>query len=217
MKVDKGILLGALALLLAFFVVVGLAHLGRLGGAGDRAVTMIDTRFSLVDHTGRRVTERDFRGKYLLIYFGYTHCPELCPTSLQVMSDALERLGGHADDVIPLFITIDPERDTVARMAEYVGHFDRRTIGLTGDAQELASVSKAFRIQSSRVTNGEAIDFDHSTSVFFIGRDGRFISTFTYGVDGSTMARAIRVAMTPSGENRQTRFAQLVSTTYARP
>lgn len=212
MKFDKGIVMGAGAFLFAALVVVGLSLPDLAGRSRLSRPVLIDTRFSLIDHTGRRVTDKDFRGRYLLVYFGYTHCPELCPTSLQVISDALVALGGLADDVVPLFITLDPERDTVQRMAEYVGNFDKRTIGLTGDPQEIAMVSAAFRIQSTRIATGDAVDFDHSTSVFLIDRDGKFVTTFTYGVDSDTMAQTIRVAMTPSGEIRLTQFAQVPST-----
>lgn len=198
MKIDRSIFVLAAAAGLALLTVVGIAQLsGGRGGHGptggeSQGKALVGGHFSLVDHTGKRVTDQDYRGKYLLVYFGYTHCPEICPTSLQSVADAMQRLGRLADEIVPLFVTVDPERDSVAAMAEYVGNFDPRTVGLTGSKEELAEASKAYRVYAKKVVTDSSVDFDHSSIVFLMDRTGDYVSHFGYGVDGERMAEAIR-------------------------
>ena len=103
--------------------------------------------FSLVDHTGRSVTHQDFLGRFMLIFFGYTHCPDICPTDLLVMSQALDMLGAAGERVQPIFITIDPERDTPRVMAEFVAHFHPRLVGLTGAPEQVAAAAEVYRVR----------------------------------------------------------------------
>jgi cytochrome oxidase Cu insertion factor (SCO1/SenC/PrrC family) len=107
---------------------------------------LIGGPFSLTDQTGRPVTDADYRGRYMLIYFGFTFCPDVCPTELQVMATALDQLGRQADEVQPIFITIDPERDTPSQLAGYVSQFHPRMAGLTGTPEQIASVARAYRV-----------------------------------------------------------------------
>ena len=102
--------------------------------------------FTLLDHTGRTVSDTDFGDDFLLIYFGYTTCPDVCPTALLVMTQALDELGPQGERVRPLFITIDPERDTQAVMADYVAHFHPRLVGLTGSPEQVAVAAKAYLV-----------------------------------------------------------------------
>jgi protein SCO1/2 len=160
---------------------------GNQGSAG-----LIGGSFSLTDHTGKSVTEKDFKGKYQLIYFGYTYCPEICPMSLQSVADAMELLGPVADAITPLFITVDPERDTPEQLASYVENFDHRMVGLTGTPAEISAAKKAFRVYSKKVVSEDAVDFDHSAITFLMDRDGHYLAHFAYGVSGEAMAERIR-------------------------
>ncbi len=120
------------ALVMLSFLLGGLVAMAVLPGGRDRLFSGLPTAgkalvggpFSLVDHTGRKVTDKDFRGRYMLVYFGFTYCPDVCPSGLQVIAAALQKLGPKADRITPIFITVDPERDTPAQLAEYVKSFD---------------------------------------------------------------------------------------------
>ena len=114
-------------------------------------IALVGGPFSLTDQNGRKVTEKDFRGKYMLVFFGYTYCPDVCPTELQVMSAALEDMGTKADAIQPVFISIDPARDTPDVLKQYVANFHPRLMGLTGTAEEVAAVAKAYRVFYGKV------------------------------------------------------------------
>jgi cytochrome oxidase Cu insertion factor (SCO1/SenC/PrrC family) len=156
---------------------------------------LIGGPFSLIDQTGRPVTDADYRGRYLLIYFGYTYCPDVCPTELQVMSAALDQLGPKGDQVQPVFITVDPERDTASQLAEYVAQFHPRMAGLTGTPEQIAAAARAYRVYYSKAP-GKAGDgyytMDHSSFVYLMGPDGRFLEAFAHGTTADQMAQAIR-------------------------
>ncbi len=161
--------------------------------------------FSLTDHTGRRVTDADFRGKFLLVFFGYTYCPDVCPTAMANVSLVMEALGEDADAVQPLFISIDPQRDDPAEMADFVGQFDPRIIGLTGTPEEIAEVARKYRVYYRKVTakelgeesSGDDQDYlmDHSAYLYLMGPDGQFLEVFTHTQDPAEIARAIRAAI----------------------
>jgi cytochrome oxidase Cu insertion factor (SCO1/SenC/PrrC family) len=156
---------------------------------------LIGGPFSLTDQTGRPVTDADYRGRHMLIYFGFTFCPDVCPTELQVMASALDQLGRQADQVQPLFITVDPERDTPSQLAGYVSQFHPRMAGLTGTPEQIAAAARAYRVYYSKVP-GKADDgyytMDHSSFVYLMGRDGRFLEAFAHGTTPDKMAQAIR-------------------------
>ena len=107
--------------------------------------------FELIDHAGRTRTERDFRGQLMLVYFGFTYCPDICPTDLQAIGLALDKLGKDGDSVQPLFITVDPERDTPEHLAEYVPMFHPRLIGLTGGAEAIRKAADAYKVYYAKV------------------------------------------------------------------
>ncbi len=175
------------------------------------APPVIGGPFSLIDQTGKRVTDADFRGRYMLVYFGYTYCPDVCPTGLSVMSQALDILGPKGERVQPIFITVDPERDTPEVMADYVANFHPRLIGLTGSPDEIRAAAKAYRVYYEKVYSqlaqrGETEDADlgdpesdylmsHSASTFLMGPDGRYIRVFAYGTSAEDMAAGIAEAM----------------------
>lgn len=144
--------------------------------------------FSLIDHTGKRVSDKDFRGKYMLVSFGFTFCPDICPSGLQVISAALDKLGPKADKLVPLFITLDPERDTPAVLAAYVPSFHSRLVGLTGTLDEIAAATKQYRVYHKKVQDAKstsAYTIDHSALIYLMGPDGAYIAHFTHstGVD----------------------------------
>jgi protein SCO1/2 len=166
--------------------------------------------FSLVDHTGRAVTDEDFLGRFILVFFGYTYCPDVCPTDLQVMSSALEILGPAGERVQPIFITIDPERDTTEVLASYVGHFHPRLVGLTGTPEQVAAIAKIYRVRYRKFyplvldeddeggggTSGEEDNsqylIDHTGATYLIGPDGGGLSLFHHGITPEEMAADIR-------------------------
>ena len=149
--------------------------------------------FALTDQRGERVTDVDLRGHYLLIYFGYTYCPDVCPTELQDMARALDLLGDKASRVTPVFITIDPARDRVAVMADYVAHFHPRLIGLTGTDAEIAQAAKAYRVYYAKVestgdVDGDSYLMDHSSYIYLVDPEGRFLTVYSYGQSPEDMA-----------------------------
>jgi len=150
--------------------------------------------FSLTDHTGRRVTEADFTGKLGLIYFGFTYCPDVCPTELGIMASALDLLGPDAGRVMPVLITIDPARDTQAALADYVARFHPALIGLTGTDEEIAQAARAFRVYYRKVQPPNASDYvmDHSSFIYLVGPDGRVRQLFRPNMAPEAIAAAIR-------------------------
>lgn len=153
--------------------------------------------FTLTNQNGDRVSRSDFAGSYLLIYFGYTFCPDVCPTSLSVMTQALDRLEEEAPEkaaaVQPLFITVDPERDSVEVLKQYVEFFHPRLIGLTGTLDEIDQVAKDYRIYVKKVRDESATDYlvDHSSTLILLGRDGEFIRLFSHGTPPQEIATAL--------------------------
>lgn len=148
--------------------------------------------FTLIDHTGKTRTETDFRGKLLLVYFGFTYCPDICPTDLQAMTVGIEKLGTSGDAVQPLFITVDPERDTVDHLAQYVSLFHSRLIGLTGTAAQVHRAANAYRVHYARVTIGANYTIDHSAFIYMMGRDGTYLGFFPPGTSPDQIATVIR-------------------------
>ena len=139
--------------------------------------------FQLTDHKGRRVTDADFRGKHMLIMFGFTYCPDICPSGLQVMSAALEQLGAKADRIVPVFVSVDHERDTPEQLALYVASFHPRLVGLTGSAEEIAAAAKAYRVYYKKVVDEKTtagFTYDHSALMYLMGPDGRYVAHFSH-------------------------------------
>jgi cytochrome oxidase Cu insertion factor (SCO1/SenC/PrrC family) len=152
-------------------------------------------QFTLTDHHGRTVTEADFRGRTLLVYFGYTYCPDVCPTTLSSIVDAMSLLGEGADALVPILITIDPERDSAAALADYVGAFDPRIIGLTGTPEQIAAAARPFRVYYERNGTGADYTMDHSAFTYLLGPDGRRLEAFPHGTQAKEMAQALAARM----------------------
>jgi cytochrome oxidase Cu insertion factor (SCO1/SenC/PrrC family) len=150
--------------------------------------------FDLIDHTGQRRTDADFRGKLVVIYFGYTHCPDVCPTELQAISLALDELGMAADRVQPLFITVDPERDTPSVLADYVSSFHARLVALTGPAPAIQKVALAYRVFFTKsVARPDGYAIDHTGFIYLVGKDGRYIDFLPPGLAPERIVEALRL------------------------
>lgn len=156
--------------------------------ATDISGAMPALDFSLTRaNDGKPVSAADYRGKVVVLYFGYTHCPDVCPTTLANLADVLQKLGGRADDVRVLFVTVDPGRDGPALMKTYVNSFAPQIDGLRGSDNQLTTLARRYRVAYS-VTPGANYEVMHSNAVFFFGRDGkaRLVSTQTDDVAGLT-------------------------------
>ncbi|HVC60169.1 MAG TPA: SCO family protein [Acetobacteraceae bacterium] len=183
------------------FAVVGLLAAVLLLGAGgflwltgDTGGPAIGGPFTLENSSGKTVTDRDFRGKYMLVYFGYTYCPDVCPTTLNAMAAALDKLGPKTKDLWPIFITIDPQRDTPEVMKQYTAAFTPALIGLTGTPAQIAKVAREYRVYYAKHVTGPGpndYSMDHSSIIYLMGPDGRFIAPIPAEDSGSEMATAI--------------------------
>jgi cytochrome oxidase Cu insertion factor (SCO1/SenC/PrrC family) len=148
--------------------------------------------FHLVDQHGTAVTDADYRGRWMLVYFGYTFCPDVCPTELQTMATAVAKLGPDAAKVAPLFITVDPERDTPEVLARYLKLFGEGLIGLTGTPAEIADVARQYRVYYARVTPDHSpYVMDHSSFVYLMDPKGRLAALFDQGTSPDKMASGI--------------------------
>lgn len=153
--------------------------------------------FTLIDHTGREVNEATFRGKYLLIVFGFTQCPDVCPLALARFAQVLELLGPDAAQVQPLMISVDPERDTPEVLEGFVTAFHPRLIGLTGSLEQVKAAAAAYRVYFDKAGTGSAGGYavNHSTFEYFMGPDGRNRYVFTVDAEPERMAEAIRTVI----------------------
>jgi protein SCO1/2 len=135
--------------------------------------------FRLVDQNGQTVTDQDLKGAPYLVFFGFTHCPDVCPTTLMELSDVLDRLGPDTARVGALFITVDPERDTSAELKDYLSSFNPRFRGLTGDPAAIAAVAKAYRVYLKKVPleNGD-YTMDHTALIYLMDKKGKFVAPF---------------------------------------
>lgn len=158
--------------------------------------------FQLIDHSGRTVSEADFAGRFMLIYFGFTHCPDICPTELQVMANAVDALGAGEASIVPIFITVDPERDTADHLKDYVAAFHPKMVGLTGSTEQIAAVAKAYKVYFSKQpgtgTDTKDYQVDHTSFVYLMGPDGAIRSVFRAGTSAKAMAGEILGQMRPT-------------------
>ncbi|MBT3532302.1 MAG: redoxin domain-containing protein [Rhodospirillaceae bacterium] len=157
-------------------------------------VAAIGGPFELVDHQGRKVRDSDYRGSYLLVMFGYTFCPDVCPTELQLITEAMELLGPEASKVQPLLITVDPERDTAEILADYVGNFHPAIIGLTGSVEQVKSAARAYKVFFAKGEADSEGDYfmDHSSFIYLMSPDGAYLHHFAPNMPAEAMAERIR-------------------------
>lgn len=202
MSMRKALVVACVAAVVAAVAVVQLRQAGIIGsglalrdadaGAGTATV---GGPFSLIDPQGRTVTDADFRGKVMLVYFGYTHCPDVCPTDLTAMGEAVRLLGPAAGNLAPIFITLDPQRDTPGVMGEFVQLIDPQVTGLSGPPAATAAAAKAYRVYYAKVEKPDDPDgygIDHSAYMYLMGRDGKFLTVFRHGSDPDTIAAGIK-------------------------
>ncbi len=153
--------------------------------------------FQLIDHTGKPVTDADYRGRYMLIYFGFSFCPDVCPTTLAVMAQALDKLGSEARRVTPIMITIDPERDTPEVLADYMKAFGPSFVGLTGSVAAIKDVEKKYRVYAVKKPLDPAkpkagYGMDHSSVLYLMGPNGRLISFYDEAISPDQLAKELR-------------------------
>ncbi len=169
----------------------------RLEAFGDESPVIdgLGGHFFLTDHLGATVTEQDMMGKYAILFFGYTSCPDVCPTSLSVLTQAFRQMGDMADDIQPYFISIDPERDTVTLLRDYVSYFDPRLIGLTGSEAMIKRVADQFKVQFEKGRRDESDPglyvMDHTASLYLMAPDGSFITKFAHGITPDALVKEL--------------------------
>ncbi len=192
-------LIAYLGLGLAAIVVglLGRIYLAPVDTSGPQAVApspalAIGGAFTLVDHNRKTVTDIDFRGRYMLVFFGYTFCPDACPTALQTVTEAMDLLGAQATKVQPIFISVDPERDTPETLKSFVANFHPRMIGLTGSPEQVAAAAKVYRVYFAKANDEDEYLMDHSAIIYLMGPDGKFVTHFSHGTTPDTMAAKVR-------------------------
>jgi protein SCO1/2 len=186
-------LLGLIALCAAGFAGVWLSG-ARPPILSAYLTSAIGGPFTLVADTGRTVTDRSYRGKWLLVFFGYTHCPDVCPTTLNAIAASLRQLGPAAAQVQPLFITVDPEHDTPQVLADYVKAFDPRIVGLTGTPEQIAAVAREYRVYYAQDETAQERDdqLDHSAFVYLMTPQGKLAQVFGGATPNDRIAARLR-------------------------
>jgi protein SCO1/2 len=179
----------------------GIYGVVRPGNAG----LSIGGPFELTDSSAHAVTERSWPGKYLLVYFGYTYCPDVCPTTLNAIAAALDKLGRQADRIQPLFITVDPRRDTPKVLADYTAAFTARLVGLTGSAEQIAQVAREYRVYFAEHKTGPGPDdytMDHSSVVYLMAPDGQLAAVLSAQEQPAAMAAELLRHLPPAPPSR---------------
>ncbi len=191
-------------LLFCLLVSGGLSLPASAAEAGSHALLQEETpgilpRYLLADPIGRPVTSEDFRGRFQLIAFGYTYCPDVCPTTLVEMADILKRLGNRAKALQAIFITVDPERDSGQQLKTYTEFFDPRILGLTGSPALVRRAADNFKVRYAKVREANApadrYAVDHSAGMYLLAPDGSFIKKFAFSTPTGTIAEEIGQAM----------------------
>ena len=186
------------AFLLAVLVICGLLlyrlWIERMSPGTVSGEALIGGPFELTDQDGTKVTDQTYKGKLMLIYFGFTFCPEACPTALGVMSAALDKLDVAGERVVPMLITVDPERDTPQVLKDYVSNFHPRMVGLTGTPEQIAQVTKAYRVFYQKASGATAGDYlmDHTLLIYLMDGEGKYLKHFTPDATPEQIAEEIR-------------------------
>lgn len=181
-------------------VAVALAGYGalvwRTGAPDSGTVVTIEQsfrpEFRLTDATGRAVTNSDFAGRFQLVFFGFTNCPDICPTTLSEVADVMDALGPDAARVQPLFISVDPERDAGAGLADYTAAFHPAIVGLTGSADATRATAASFKIVYQKEPQGDTYSMGHSAALYLIGPDGEWLRQFDYGTPAADITADLK-------------------------
>ena len=147
--------------------------------------------FSLIDQDGKTRTDADYRGSLMLVYFGYTNCPDVCPLALATMSAAVDQLGDKGKSVVPIFITVDPERDTAEKLKPYAAKLGPRLVALSGSVDAIAAAAKAYHVYFAKHPEGNGYSMDHSTAIYLMGPDGKFLTHFNTEASAQQIAEGI--------------------------
>lgn len=160
----------------------------------DLGEAAIGGPFALINQDGKPVTDKTYSGKLMLVYFGYSFCPDICPTDLSIMSQAVNLLGADAAKVTPIFITIDPERDTPAHLKNYLASFKPAIEGLSGDKISTEAVIKSYKVYAQKVGNKDPKNYlmDHSAFMYLMGGDGKYLAHFAHNTPPAQIAAEIR-------------------------
>jgi len=190
------LLYGVIGVLLAVLLIGAGSFLWLSNGPATPGA--IGGPFQLESGDGKAVTDRDFRGKYLLVYFGYTFCPDVCPTTLTAVADALDKLGPLADRIRPVFITVDPKRDTPGVVKQYAAAFGPAFTGLTGTPEQIAQVARAYRVYYAEHRTGSGpndYSMDHSSILYLMAPNGSFVAPVRADQSGDEMAANLKKLM----------------------
>ncbi len=161
-------------------------------------VALVGGPFTMVNQKGETVSDKTYLGKPMLLFFGFTFCPDVCPTELQVMAAALTELGASGADIQPIFVSIDPERDSPEVMAAYVSNFGERFTGLTGTPKQVAEMAQVYRVFYAKQENQadpKNYQMDHSAIIYLMGADGKFLKHFSYSTDAKALAEGLKQAL----------------------
>ena len=190
------VLYATLGMLLAILL-IGAGAFMWFGGNGGGGALGIGGPFTLQDGNGKPVTDRDFRGKYMLVYFGYTFCPDVCPTTLSAVADAMDKLGPAARALTVVFITVDPQRDTPAQLKSYLSSpsFPKGIIGLTGSPSEIAAAARVYRVYYRKAGQGAGYSVDHTSIVYLMDSRGHFTRPLGFSETPEEIAGQIGAAM----------------------
>ncbi len=165
---------------------------GRHLWQSETGIALIGGPFHLVDQNGQARSDADFHGQYLLVFFGYTNCPDVCPTTLQTITTAMDKLGSDAAKVTPVFITVDPERDTPAVLKAYAANFTPRLVALGGNPDAIAAAAKVYRIYYKKVGEGADYSMDHTALVYLMGPDGNYLAHFSNEATADDIVKDLR-------------------------
>ena len=179
-------------------LLIGAGGFMWLSGGGSGGGIGIGGPFTLLDGNGKTVTDKDFRGKYMLVYFGYTFCPDVCPTTLNAVADAMDKLGPASSKVQPLFITVDPKRDTQTVVKQYAAAFGPRIVGLTGTPDQIATVAKEYRVYYAEHRTGPGpndYSMDHSSVLYLMNPEGAFLAPVRADQTGDEIAANLKKLM----------------------
>jgi protein SCO1/2 len=186
--------LGTGLVLVLFALLAYSAYQGFTENAGSAGV--VGGSFALIDDNGRLATDRQFRGRWMIVYFGYTHCPDACPTALNNIADTLDLLGSERVKVAPIFVTIDPARDTAKVLKEYLSSFSNDIIGLTGSDTAIMAAEQAYHVYAVKHAEPSGdYEMDHSSLVYIMDPQGSFVTNFTDETDPKTIAAKMKDLM----------------------